>query len=74
MGVGGVGMNSVQAARAIGARAVIAVDPINQKITQVEGGVKLGSGLFNVSFVNVNDVRNFIITAVYFQVVPQKGT
>src|SRR3712207_5548694 len=28
MGVGGVGTNSVQAARAIGARAVIAVDPV----------------------------------------------
>ncbi|MGY1740192.1 MULTISPECIES: NDMA-dependent alcohol dehydrogenase [unclassified Blastococcus] len=31
MGVGGVGMNSVQAARAIGARAVIAVDPVEFK-------------------------------------------
>jgi NDMA-dependent alcohol dehydrogenase len=31
MGVGGVGINSVQAARAIGARAVIAVDPVEFK-------------------------------------------
>ena len=31
MGVGGVGINSVQAARAIGARAVIAVDPVELK-------------------------------------------
>ncbi len=31
MGVGGVGINSVQAARAIGARAVIAVDPVDFK-------------------------------------------
>ncbi|MGY1605627.1 NDMA-dependent alcohol dehydrogenase [Geodermatophilus sp. SYSU D00700] len=32
MGVGGVGINSVQAARAIGARAVIAVDPVEFKL------------------------------------------
>ena len=31
MGVGGIGINSVQAARAIGARAVIAVDPVEFK-------------------------------------------
>ncbi|SDC47644.1 S-(hydroxymethyl)glutathione dehydrogenase / alcohol dehydrogenase [Geodermatophilus telluris] len=31
MGVGGVGINSVQAARAIGARAVIGVDPVDFK-------------------------------------------
>jgi S-(hydroxymethyl)glutathione dehydrogenase/alcohol dehydrogenase len=31
MGVGGVGINSVQAAHAIGARAVIAVDPVEFK-------------------------------------------
>jgi S-(hydroxymethyl)glutathione dehydrogenase/alcohol dehydrogenase len=31
MGVGGVGTNSVQAARAIGARAVVAVDPVEFK-------------------------------------------
>lgn len=32
MGVGGVGINSVQAAAAIGARAVIAVDPLQSKL------------------------------------------
>ncbi|SEO84647.1 NDMA-dependent alcohol dehydrogenase [Trujillonella endophytica] len=31
MGIGGIGINSVQAARAIGARAVIAVDPVEFK-------------------------------------------
>src|SRR3712207_7484064 len=32
MGIGGVGINSVHAARAIGARAVIAVDPVEFKL------------------------------------------
>src|SRR3712207_574810 len=40
MGVGGVGINSVQAARAIGARAVIAVDPVEFKR---ECAVRLGA-------------------------------
>ncbi len=40
MGVGGVGINSVQAARAIGARAVIAVDPVEFKR---ETALKLGA-------------------------------
>ncbi|RBY78763.1 alcohol dehydrogenase [Geodermatophilus sp. TF02-6] len=40
MGVGGVGINSVQAAHAIGARAVIAVDPVEFKR---ETAVKLGA-------------------------------
>ena len=40
MGVGGVGINSVQAARAIGARAVIAVDPVDFKR---EAALQLGA-------------------------------